>query len=232
MDWKLKIGNFLFKHRSFTPLPLIVLVFIIFKPIDLGAANIFINLGGFMVSLFGESIRVIAVGYSHKGTSGRERFLKAEALNTTGIYSLVRNPLYIGNLLIFSGLVAVFANIWAEVVVAVFLIAQYYFIILSEEDFLSREYGKEYQDYCVRMRRVIPVFKNYEKNSNPFALSKVIFKESDSVFNMLAMYLLVLGYKEKAFRGTIKHPFLFIIPGIIFVLSYIIVKVVKKKRKA
>ncbi|MDQ1352670.1 MAG: hypothetical protein QG657_2976 [Acidobacteriota bacterium] len=230
MDWKLNLGNFLFKRRSFTPLPLIVLVFVIFKPVDLGRANVFINLCGFMVSWLGEFIRVIAVGCAHSGTSGRESFLKADALNTTGIYSVVRNPLYIGNFLIFSGLVVVFANIWAEVVVAVFLMAQYYFIILSEEDFLRKGYGKVYEDYCGRVRRVIPVFKKYEKASNLFNLKKVIFKESDSVFNMLVMYLLVLVYKERIFSGAVRHPFSYIIPGVVFVVCYVIVKIVKKRK--
>jgi protein-S-isoprenylcysteine O-methyltransferase Ste14 len=231
-DWKLELGNILFKYRSFTPVPLIVLVFVIFKPANLGEKNIFINLCGLILSLCGEFIRVIAVGYAHSGTSGRESFLKADALNTTGIYSLVRNPLYIGNFLIFSGLLVVFANIWAEVVVAVFLIVQYYFIILSEEDFLRKGYGKVYEDYCGRVRRVIPVFMKYEKASNPFNLRKVIFKESDSVFNLLVMYLLVIVYKEWVFSGTISHPFMFIIPGVVFIISYIMVKIVKKKRKA
>jgi protein-S-isoprenylcysteine O-methyltransferase Ste14 len=231
MDWKLRLGNFLFKRRSFTPLPLILLVFIIFKPVDLGSANILINLCGFVVSLTGEIIRVIAVGYAHSGTSGRESYLKADALNTTGIYSLVRNPLYIGNFLIFSGLLLVFANIWAGVVVAVFLIAQYYFIILSEEDFLSQRYGKEYENYCGQVRRVIPAFKNYQKAANPFNWRKVIFKESDSVFNMLVMYLLLLLYKQKVFNGSIMYPYLFIIPGAVFIMCYIFIKIAKKKRQ-
>jgi hypothetical protein len=45
------------------------------------------------------------------------------------------------------------------------------------------------------------------------------------------MYLLVLGYKERFFSGSISSPFLFIIPGVVLVLSYILVKIVKKKRK-
>lgn len=230
MDWKLKIGNFLFKHRSFTPLPFIILIFIIFRPIDLRKGNILLNFLGLIISLIGESIRILAVGYAYSGTSGRERFLKADALNATGIYSLVRNPLYIGNFLIFTGLVIVFANIWAEMVMAVFLIVQYYFIILYEEDFLKIQYGKRYADYCIRVKRIIPFFKRYEKNFNHFDLKKVISKESDSVFNMLLMYLLILAYKEKVFSGSIKNPFLFIIPGVVLILSYIIVKFIKKKR--
>ncbi len=190
-----------------------------------------VNLVGFLVSVVGEFIRGIAVGYAHRGTSGRESFLKADALNTAGIYSLVRNPLYIGNFLIFSGLLTVFANIFAVLVFMIFLCLQYYLIILSEEDFLRKEYGKEYEGYCSRVRRIIPAFKDYKMNPNPFDLRKVIFKESDSVFNMLMIYLAVLVYKEKVFRGSISKPFFFIIPGIVFILCYIFVKIVKKKRK-
>jgi protein-S-isoprenylcysteine O-methyltransferase Ste14 len=204
------------------------LVFIIFNPTDLGNKNIFINLAGLLVSLSGEFIRIFTVGYASRGTSGRESFLKADALNTTGIYSLVRNPLYIGNFLIFSGLIVVFANIWAEIVLAVFLFLQYYFIILCEEDFLKNQYGKDYADYCGKVNRVIPVFKNYRKNRNPFDLKKVVFKESDSVFNMLVMYLLVLAYKEKVYNGSIETQFLFIIIGIALIFSYISVKIIKK----
>lgn len=228
-DWKLKFGNVLFQYRSFTPIPLIVLVFIIFKPVDLGNGNVFINVFGFMVSLIGEFVRVIAVGYAHSGTSGRESFLKADALNTTGIYSLVRNPLYIGNFLIFSGLVMVFANFWAEMAAAVFLIGQYYFIILCEEDFLRNQYGNLYEDYCHRVNRVIPVFKNYKLNPNPFDLKKVIFKESDSVFNMLLMFLLILLYKEKVFLGDVSHLAVYAVLLGILIIVYVVIKIIKKR---
>ena len=64
LDWKLKVGNFLYKHRSFTPIPLIIVVFIIFKPVNLNEKNIILNLAGLLISLLGETIRIIAVGYS------------------------------------------------------------------------------------------------------------------------------------------------------------------------
>jgi len=229
-NWKLKLGNFLFKHRSFTPVPFIVLVFVIFKPINMGGQNIIINVGGLLLSLLGEMIRVISVGYAYEGTSGRESYLRAENLNITGIYSIVRNPLYIGNFFMFTGLVAVFSNIYALLVFGVFLVLQYYFVILSEENFLIETYGKDYEAYCTRVRRIIPTFKDYKKNQNPFNLRKVIFKENDSVFNMLVMYVLVLLYKERVFTGSIGEPFYYIIPGVVLITGYVIIKIIKKKR--
>ncbi len=229
-NWKLKIGNFLFKHRSFTPIPLIIIVFIIFKPVNLGDKNILINLSGIFISFIGEIIRIIAVGYSFTGTSGRETFLRADALNTTGIYAIVRNPLYIGNFFMFTGLVIVFSNVFATFVFALFLILQYYFIILSEESFLKEKYGESYEAYCRQVKRIIPTFKNYKRNRNPFSLKKVILKENDSIFNMLMMFLLVLLYKEWRFNGRIDQPILYIIPGGILMVLYVIVKIIKRRK--
>lgn len=228
-NWKLKTGDFLFKHRTFTPLPLILLVFVIFKPVNLGENNLLINIAGLLTSILGELIRIAAVGYSFPGTSGREMYLRADNLNTTGIYSIIRNPLYIGNFFMFVGLMVVFANVYALLVVAVFLIAQYYFIILSEEHFLRNKYGTEYENYFDRIRRIVPTFGHYRKNLNPFSGKKVLFKEKDSVFNMLLMFLLVLLYKERVFRGRIEEPLYYIITGVVLIIAYIIVKIIKNK---
>ncbi len=229
-NWKLKLGNLLFKHRSFTPIPFIVMVFIFFKSLNLEEKNIVVNIAGLLVSIAGEIIRIIAVGYAHSGTSGRESFLRAEHLNTTGIYSIVRNPLYIGNFFIFSGLIVVFSNILALMIFSHFLIAQYYFIILAEENFLKKEYGSDYENYCSRVRRILPALKDYKKNKNSFKLKKVIFKENDSLFNLLVIYMLILLYKGKIFSGRISSPLHYIIPGIVLVILYIIVKILKKKK--
>lgn len=228
-NWKLELGNFLFKHRSFTPIPIIVLVIIIFRPVDLGDKNILINILGLFISILGEIIRIFAVGYSHTGTSGREMYLRADALNITGIYSLVRNPLYIGNFLIFSGLVVVFSNLFAVLFFALFIIVQYYFIILAEEKYLKGKYGQEYESYRSQVRRIIPTFRDYKKNRNPFSLKKIIFKENDSIFNMLMMFLLVLLYKERIFNGRISSPLDYIIPAGILIIAYVIVKIIKRK---
>lgn len=228
-NWKLKLGDFLFKHRSFTPIPLIVLVFIFFKPLNLAGKNTLLNVAGLLVSLTGELIRSISVGYAHSGTSGRESYLRAENLNTAGIYSIVRNPLYIGNFFMFCGLILVFSNSIALLIFAFFLVLQYHFVILTEEDFLRKEYGEDYRTYCSRVNRIIPVFSRYEKNRNPFDFKKVVFKENDSVFNLFMMYLLIILYKERVFYGVIARPLLYIVPGSALIIAYIIIKIIKKR---
>lgn len=230
MNLKIKLGNFLFKYRSFTPVPLIILVFLLFTPVNYGDLNIYFNLAGIVLAVTGELIRILSVGYSFAGTSGRENYLRADHLNTSGIYSIVRNPLYIGNLLIYSGLLLIFSNFSALIFFDVLLIIQYYFIILSEQEYLRSQYGEDYREYCNKVRPVIPGFRHLRKAENKFDLKKVIFKENDSIFNSIFLIGLVMIFKEKVFFSVIKYPVFWMIyfPFIIFL--YIVIKILKRRK--
>ncbi len=156
--WPLRLGKSLFRFRSFTPLPLILLTFVFFRPLSPAPPWTFV---GVAVAFLGEGLRLASVGFAGSGTSGRESFLKADSLNTTGLYSLARNPLYWGNMLIFAGLLIVFANPWALALFVVFLFLQYHFIVLAEESYLREQHGRAYQEYCGRVRRWLPRFAGW-----------------------------------------------------------------------
>ena len=227
-SFKIEIGDFLFKHRSFTPIPLIIIVILFFRPIECGKFNLILNLCGLMISIVGEIVRVLGVGFSFSGTSGRENYLRADNLNMTGIYSIVRNPLYIGNVLIYSGMLVVFSNLFAISIFSIFIILQYYFIIFSEEDYLMEKYGKDIALYFKNVSRIVPNFKNYKKPILKFSLKKVIFNENDSIFNILMMFVLILAYKEMVFYGSVDNFKIYLIPGILLVFVYAIIKILKK----
>jgi protein-S-isoprenylcysteine O-methyltransferase Ste14 len=227
--WALRLGKFLFKYRSFTPLPLILLTFAFFRPVS--AAPLW-TLIGLAVAFLGEGVRSFSVGFAGSGTSGRESYLKAESLNTSGLYSLVRNPLYWGNGLIFAGLLAVYAQPLALAVFIVFLFLQYHFIVLAEESFLRERHGAEYDEYCGRVNRWLPCFHGYAPPGRPFAWRKVFYKENDSCFNLLFAALMILAWKERYFSGRIRHPLLYIGAGLALVLFYAWVKILKKKHAA
>ena len=229
MNWKLKLGDILFKYRSFTPVPLIVIVFVFFKPQLSTVNNILLLTIGIFVMISGELIRVVSVGFSFSGTSGRENFLRADSLNVSGIYSIVRNPLYIGNLLIYSGLLIVYSNIYALLFFDILLIIQYYFIILSEENFLKNTYGNEYSKYKKNTNSILPKFGNYRKPENEFDSLKVIFKENDSVFNALFIFGIIVLYKGYIFSGNILHGKYFALYFGALIVSYILIKLLKKR---
>ena len=225
--WPLRIGKFLFRFRSFTPLPLIALTFIFFKPLSPSPLWTAI---GLIIACTGEGIRMIAVGYAGSGTSGRENFLKAESLNTTGLYSLVRNPLYLGNGLIFAGLLTIYAQPLALAISIISLFLQYHFIVLSEETFLRERYGQDYANYCSHVRRWFPRFKDYAPPARRFDGKKVFFKENDSCFNLLLAVLLISAWKERFFLGQVRHGLFFGGAALSLILFYAWVKIQKKKR--
>jgi protein-S-isoprenylcysteine O-methyltransferase Ste14 len=230
-DWRLRAGNVLFKYRSFTPLPVLALVFLLFRPLDMGSLNGWMIAGGLFLSLAGELIRILAVGFSYAGTSGRENFLKAESINSTGVYSLSRNPLYIGNILIFSGLLVVFSNGYALVMVMLFLVAQYHFIIRAEERFLDNRHGKAYREYCREVPRIFSGFRRYTKPATAFNLRKVIFKENDSLFNLIMVFILILVIRELTFYNSVNHAVQFMSAASILIVLYILVKLIKKRER-
>ncbi len=220
----IRIGDFLFRYRSFTPIPLIVIVLFFFKPFNFGAEiNLLMTITGIIISFTGELIRVFSVGFSYFGTSGRENYLRAENLNISGIYSIVRNPLYIGNVLMFSGLLIVYLNFYALTLFISFLILQYYFIIQSEENYLRGIYKEAYTVYCKNTNSILPKFSKFIKPELYFNLKKVIFKENDSIFNMIVMFIALLSIREKHF-STIHMLII-----ILLLITYIAIKIWKKK---
>ena len=229
-SWQIRTGRWLFRHRSVVPLPLIGLLLLCFRPGRLHAAQAVVTTAGLLLSLAGEAIRIRAVGFSSAGTSGRESFFKAAGLNTTGPYSITRNPLYSGNLLIFSGLLAVYSNPAAWLIGVLFLAVHYHFIILAEEHFLRETHGDPYLAYCLRIRRWVPRFSTLQSPGRPFNLKKVIFKENDSCFNLAVFSLIILAYREKFFGGTIQNRTAYLVIFLLLAAMYIGIKVVKKRQ--
>ena len=207
------------------------MIFLIFRPVNLGKYNLIITLAGISITIIGQLIRITAVGFSLSGTSGRENYLRADQLNKTGLYSIVRNPLYLGNILIYLGLLMVFSNPWALVVMVVFLLFQYIFIILAEEHYLLNKYGSEYAEYLKRVSRLIPGFKNYSSTDLKFDWKKVVFKENDSVFNQLIMFILILAFKDYTFNGRVDNGLIYIIISVILAGLYIFIKIFKKRNE-
>jgi protein-S-isoprenylcysteine O-methyltransferase Ste14 len=102
-----KTGNWLFKRRSWLPGILIVSGLILMYYVNRQAILFspeeeLVFLG---ISLFGQAIRAVTVGYAPQNTSGRNTVNGqiADELNVTGIYSLLRHPLYLGNYFMWLG---------------------------------------------------------------------------------------------------------------------------------
>ena len=120
----MSIKNFFFSYRSYTPIPIVLLVLYNSEP-RLKSISV-----GFLILLIGEVIRIISVSYA--GGITRTRNVGAPSLCCTGPYAHTRNPLYIGNMLIYLGVVIISGaeNIaFLLSIVFLFFIFQYTMII-------------------------------------------------------------------------------------------------------
>jgi len=226
------LGGWLFKYRSFLPVPLLFLVVILFRPADLGnAGNPWLIAAGLFLVACGETVRILVVGFSAAGTSGREDYFRADSINTTGVYSLVRNPLYIGNILIYNGLIMLIFRWPAFLLVNLYFFWQYHLIIGGEEEYLENKYRERYRDYRCRVNRILPSFRGYRKNRYPFNPRKVVFKEIDSVFNFTVCFTGLLIYRQLTLHGRVLDPLPFVLAGTLALTGYLILKSIKRSQR-
>jgi protein-S-isoprenylcysteine O-methyltransferase Ste14 len=191
-----KSGNWLFRHRSNLPLLMIgIMVLSMEKFHYLGNNEILDNLWEafcFSVSFLGLGIRMLTIGYTPKGTSGRNtREQIADTLNTSGMYSIVRHPLYLGNFIIWLG-ISLFAHQWKLTLICILSFWVYYErIMFAEEAYLIRKFGKVYEDWASETPAFIPNLKKWKKPELPFSLKNVLKREYNGFFVIiLSMFLL------------------------------------------
>jgi len=223
-----KFGSLLFKYRSFTPLPLIVLVFAFFPPGTWPAIEPWPLVFGLILALAGEAIRVHSCGHAAEGTSGRESTFRADDLNTSGFYSICRNPLYLGNLLLMGGILLVYANPWALLLGMSFLGLQYHFVILAEEYYLGNKYGAEFEAFRDSAPRLLPAPAKWRNPDRPFQGSRVIWQEIDTIFNTIALFIITLAWKAKHTGSAMPARF-FLLSLLALTLVYLALKTRKKK---
>ena len=184
-----RIGNFFFKTRSFTPIPFVLALIYFGKPTLLTAAI------GIIFTVLGELIRIWTVGYA--GGSTRATTLgAARDLVTTGPYSHVRNPLYLGNLLISFG-ICIIANVfWLTPILVIGYLAQYLPIIAVEETYLLESCGNVYAIYQEQVPRFFPQFHPYQSPStHDFSLTRA-FKSEKRTLTAIVIIIAVLFVRQ------------------------------------
>ena len=150
----------------------------------------FIFLG---VSFFGQVIRILTVGFTPKNTSGRNTINGqiADELNVTGIYSLVRHPLYLGNFFMWLGPVLFLRSIGVTIVFGLIYWLYYERIMFAEEQFLRRKFGDIYDKWSGKVSSFIPFSFKYISPGLPFSVKNVLKREYNSFVNIFVIFTLL-----------------------------------------
>ncbi len=189
-------GLWLFRWRSLLPLFAMALILglMLFDPQAEPAWTDGIDwqLSCVAISVLGQIVRVVTVGRVPHDTSRRStREQAASVVNQTGMYSIVRHPLYLGNYLMWLG-VAMAPGIWWLALLITLGYALYYErIMYSEEEFLRGKFGEHYLEWAERTPAILPDFRKWQAATLPFSWRNVLRREYASAFAMLVAFTLI-----------------------------------------
>ena len=196
-----KQGNFLFKYRGQFPviLFLIALPFMYYTDyttIQKNTASITLCCAYF-ISFLGFLIRFYTIGTTPRGTSGRNtKSQVAEELNTTGIYSLIRHPLYLGNYLIWLGISITTFNLYFVVILSLLFWIYYERIMFAEERFLERKFGEKYILWSNSISAFFPATLNFKKSRVPFSFVSILRREYSSVLSAVIGFIFIQFFRN------------------------------------
>lgn len=187
-----KSGEFLFSWRGYLPLIFLFAVFTTMyfddKLLPFRETNdLAWPLLCVLVGCIGIVIRLFAISFVPYGNSGRGTDKPyASSLNTTGMYSVMRNPVYFGNFFTFLAPV-MYAQNFLLILLYIPVFALYHErIILAEEKFLLGKFGDEYRQWADSTPAFFPDFSKWRNPNMKFCWKTAYRRESISLFTLIA----------------------------------------------
>ena len=112
---------------------------------------------GLCLVLTGLGVRVLAAGFAGRHT--RSSKIEGSKLATAGPYAYVRNPIYLGSVVLGFGMVLLIGDRRLLAPCALTFLALYFGLIPAEEEFLGQKFPQEYEAYCRHVPRLLPRLK-------------------------------------------------------------------------
>jgi protein-S-isoprenylcysteine O-methyltransferase Ste14 len=230
-------GNWLFKRRSWLPVLLypFAIAILYFYP---DTTHQYITwpswgLSCFGVSLLGLVVRALTVGFTPKGTSGRNtgEGQVAESLNQTGIYSVVRHPLYLGNFLMWLGLFMYIGVWWFVLICALAYWLYYERIMYAEEEFLRRSYPARYEAWASRTPAFLPRLSGWLPSNLDFSFRNVLKREYNGMFATVISFVLLNMVSHYFTKGRLQLDLLWQVIGVIGAGVFLVLRTLKKNTR-
>ena len=124
-----------------------------------------IGASGMIIVLLGEAVRLVTIGFEYIHRGGKEGRVYAGRLVQGGVFGLVRNPMYIGNVLIAVGMTMFLRSPLGYIILIPLFLFLYQALIAAEEAYLRDRFGsrlrkllRERQSLCPRLDRIPQAF--------------------------------------------------------------------------
>lgn len=236
-------GNWLFRWRSYLPFLILPLAATSFR--NSGWFNdAFGNgleeawdLGCYLLALAGLALRVAIVGFVPAGTSGRNAVQqKADALNTTGMYSVVRHPLYFANFVVFIAFVLLFKSLLLVLVMGLAYFLYYERIMMAEEKFLESKYEASYRNWAATTPAFLPRLSGFVRPALSFSWRTAVLREFHTLLLISAAFAVVemlegLLLENQSFAEWVRDEPVWAVVFVLSALAYVTVYAVKKNTR-
>ena len=231
-----RYGHFLFKYRKFVLPTASLAVLLGGKPrLFLGSesSDRALDALGILFAFGGQALRAAVIGLAYIKRGGESGTIHADRLVVEGLFAHSRNPLYVGNMLEFTGLCLILNTPAAYLFGIPFFALAYYSIVLAEEDFLRAKFGAVFEAYRRRVNRFIPSPRGLSATlkAMEFNWKRLVRKEYGTTFVWLTTLLALLGWESCVFRGWQASLSTFRLLGsfwLLILLGYLAARLLKK----
>lgn len=233
----IRIGDFFFRTRNHAfPLIMLGLYLLavppaeVFESVWLEHAKDILAL---LIALSGLAVRASVIGYAYIKRGGLNKKVYAEDLVTAGMFSLCRNPLYVGNMLIYCGVFLMHGNPEVMLLGIGFYAFIYQCIVLAEERYLANKFGGAYKAYCADVPRWLPKLSRYRAATEGmrFNARKVVMKDYTTMATTVIMLALTEMYEYLELPDVSMHlPYLTLLIATVVGMA-VLVAVVRTLKK-
>lgn len=231
-----KQGTFLFRWRSYLPLSLLPLFIAALQNSELlerifgDSVDAVWKIFCLTLSFSGLALRFWIAGHVASGTSGRSTKRQiADTLNITGMYSVVRHPIYLANFIMMVGLF-LFVEVWWLVLMGIALFWLFYErIMFAEEKFLSEKFGASFSKWAQGTPAFFPNFKNWKSPARPFSWKTALRREYSTFFAVVVSFTALDIAADLLAEGKVEIE----LPWVLFfaagLMTYLVLRMIKKK---
>lgn len=227
-------GNRLFRYRGVLPvlivLPALLLKFWGTPDAWMAGRAEYITAIAYGLALIGLALRFIVVGYAPLRTSGRNTEEQiADSLSRTGLYSMVRHPLYLGNFFMWLGCAVLTFNAWFIGLFVMLYWVYYERIMLAEEDYLRGKFGQAFEEWAAARPAFLPQFSKWVGYEQPFRFYKALYQEKTGWLWLNLIFWLFQVDPAAGGSQVYRIPPIWSALLIVSALLYVLLKLIGKK---
>ena len=167
-----------------------------------------LDIVGILVAAAGQALRGLVIGLAYIRRGGKNKKITADRLVCEGIFAHCRNPLYVGNFLLLTGILLIWNSPWAYLVGLPVVAAALMSMVLAEEAFLRQRFGTEYDEYCARVNRLVPNLRGLRETlaASSFDWRRVVRKDYGTTFTWISASLALIAVERVYWDGADAAP--------------------------